>query len=52
MEFADTVIRGAGEYGIFVYDGAEGAVSLRGTVIAGARTGEISNHSKREIIGR
>ena len=52
VEFEDTTIRGAGEYGIFVYDGAVGGISLLRTVITGAHKGDISNQSKFEIVTR
>ena len=52
VEFADNSISGAGEYGIFVHDGAVGEISLVRTVIEHAQKGEISNQSKLEILTR
>lgn len=52
VEFEDTTVRGAGEYGIFVYDGAVGGISLLRTMITGASKGDISNQSKFEIVTR
>ena len=52
VEFADNSISGAGEYGIFVHDGAVGEISLVRTVIERGQTGEISNQSMLEILTR